>query len=82
MSQLHLNEVAERASLIRKRYGNVKVVSGQNNDDGKGVNAQRQLKSQDITNRIAKLKHQLDQLTDNEWWIIRKIENVFLNARR
>eukprot|EP00488_Nonionellina_sp_1-RS-2012_P000762 TRINITY_DN12080_c0_g1_i1.p1 TRINITY_DN12080_c0_g1~~TRINITY_DN12080_c0_g1_i1.p1 ORF type:complete len:108 (+),score=14.11 TRINITY_DN12080_c0_g1_i1:43-366(+) len=79
-------------SLIRQRFGEVQVVSGKGRKNGvtNDVNIQRKeskqmtssviLKSREIANRIAKLKHQLDQLTDSESWIITRIENVFMTA--
>mmetsp|Transcript_4275 Transcript_4275/g.3739 ORF Transcript_4275/g.3739 Transcript_4275/m.3739 type:complete len:420 (-) Transcript_4275:239-1498(-) len=89
ISTVYMQEVAERASLIRKRFGDVSIVSGKgskneknNLDSNVEPKQYNSLKSQEIANRIAKLKHKLDQLTINESWIITRIENVFLTARR
>eukprot|EP00483_Globobulimina_turgida_P004284 UN04293 len=93
---VYSNEVAKRASIIRQRFGDVHVVSGKGrkNDisNNKSVSDQEKecnplqlsktLKSREFANRIAKLKHKLDQVTDNESWIVTRIENVFLTANK
>ena len=58
--------------LGQKRYG----------DPTNRMNQHSELKSSQIADRIARIKHKLDQLTDNESWLITRIENVFLNASR
>merc|ERR1712130_335185 len=81
------NEVAERANIIRQRFGKVEVSTGigrkrfidQHNNV---LQVTKTLKSGEIANRIAKIKHKLDQVTDNESWLITRIENVFLTANR
>merc|ERR1712154_572970 len=61
------NEVAERASLIRERFGEVEIASGRGRKehvDQHGMISSQinyALKSGQMANRIARIKHELDQ---------------------
>jgi len=84
-------EVSRKASLIRQRFGEVEVVSGSGKvrqvaeqTKSTNVNAAKRrqpARSRETAHRIARIKQRLDTLTDNESWMVSRIENVLFSDK-
>ena len=84
------NEMAQKLSGIRKRFGEVKVTSTSKKHSAPSAprtrTESREISvdgvSRGMTERIDALKWKLDQLMEQESWILTRLENVFKTVNK
>eukprot|EP00485_Elphidium_margaritaceum_P025147 CAMPEP_0202717510 /NCGR_PEP_ID=MMETSP1385-20130828/112530_1 /ASSEMBLY_ACC=CAM_ASM_000861 /TAXON_ID=933848 /ORGANISM="Elphidium margaritaceum" /LENGTH=392 /DNA_ID=CAMNT_0049379789 /DNA_START=23 /DNA_END=1201 /DNA_ORIENTATION=+ len=82
-------ELQQKAKKIRKQYGDADVAYSVIDKSEQSQSAStspdhnsygKKPKSQHLSNRIEKIKFKMDKLTDNESWVVTRIENLLSTA--